>query len=328
MEREAVFNCVQRLVIDVPLILIGSGSSAPYGLPSMYELGQGLLTALNTRYEENPSWALFRSNIQEGQDLETALEKIALPPELLDDIRKETWHIVSKKDIELYYRVLFGNEKISLARLIKKFYQAHPQCVNILTTNYDRVIEYACDSVQIPLNTGFSGVYSKYYTGEFSRKNAVNLVKVHGSLDVFKDAHDVAVSVPLQNCIPVGLKSEIVTPGISKFQAVLRGTSRQLLNESDRLIGQATSYLCIGYGFNDEQIQENIIASIRIGKPMVVVTKTISEHAAHLLANNATNFVSIQCGKEPNTTEFCINRDIIVLEGNFWSVNGFMQIID
>ena len=135
------------------------------------------------------------------------------------------------------------------------------------------------------------------------------------------------VSLPTQGKLPSGLIPGIITPGRSKYEAVLQGTPRQLLAAADEKIGQANSFLCIGYGFNDTQIQENILAKARTGIPVVVLTKEVSEHAAHLLANNAQNYISIQEGKENDTTEVCMNRKIEILDGTFWTVDGFMEII-
>lgn len=251
MEREELFKFVQKHMKNVPLMLIGSGGSAPCGLPGMSELGAFLISRITPKYSGVSSWDDFCSNLEEGQDLETALSSIALSPELLDDIKIETWNLVSKRDLALFSQIVLGNIQLSLTSLLKKLYQTHPQCLNIITTNYDRVIEYACDLARLKVNTGFEGCYLKRYAGAFAAKTVVNLIKVHGSLDVFRDAHDSAFSVVMQQEIPIGLVPEIITPGLSKFQAILRGTSRQLLTESDRLINQAQSFLAIGYGFND-----------------------------------------------------------------------------
>ena len=328
MESNEIFKFIQKSIENVPLILVGSGSSAPHGLPGMVELGRHLMDTLTPQYNGDINWDKFKTNIEAGQDLETALTGITLTNQILDDIKIETWKLISSRDIGLFIKVVFGGEQLPLARLIKKLYQVHPQCLNIITTNYDRVIEYACDSAQLPVNTGFDGNYLKKFKGDFCTRNAINLIKVHGSLDVFKDSHDATFSIPIQHELPCGLIPEIITPGLSKYQAVLRGTSRQLLTESDSLIRKAQSYLCIGYGFNDEQIQENIVTSIRTGKPIVVVTKNVSEHAAHLLANNAQNYVSIECGEKEETSNFCINRNIFTLEGTYWTIDGLMKIID
>lgn len=327
MERDDVFRAIQTAVEDPPLLMIGSGSSAPYGLPGMQELGEHLLQELDSKYSGEGCWKVFRENLLAGQDLETALSDITFPPNILNDVKWETWSLISSRDFELFGRILFGHEELALSKLLKKFYQTHPQKIDIITTNYDRVIEYACDLAQLPVANGFYGCYHKHFDKEFPLQESVNLVKVHGSLDVFCDTHGVAVSVPmLQKRVP-GLVPEIITPGASKFAAVLTGTPRQLLGAADERIGRAKSFLCIGYGFNDAQIQENILAKARTGIPVVVLTKEVSDHAAHLLANNAQNYISLQEGKEKDTTEVCMNREIEILDGTFWTVDGFMEII-
>lgn len=328
MERDDIFKAIQSAVKDTPLFIIGSGSSAPHGLPGMGILGDHLLTRLDSKYTGIACWDTFRENLKSGADLETALLGVTLTPEMLIDVKCETWNLISSKDLELFDRILFDNEILPLSQLIRKSYQAHPQKVDIITTNYDRVIEYACDSIGLPVSTGFEGYYQKRFTGRFPSKDTVNLLKVHGSLDVFRDAHDVAVSVPMLRELPPGLVPEIITPGRSKFEAILQGTPRQILSAADERIGQATGFLCIGYGFNDTQVQENIVSRIRTGVPIVVITRDVFDSAAHLLANNAKHYISIQEGMKPNTTEICIDRTVEILDGTFWTIDGFMSIID
>lgn len=327
MERDDIFRAIQVAVEDTPLLMIGSGSSAPYGLPGMQELGEHLLKQLDSKYSGEKCWNTFRENLQAGQDLESALSDITFPSDILNDVKWETWSLISSRDFELFGRILFGHQELALSKLLKKLYQATPQKIDIITTNYDRVVEYACDLAQIPVANGFYGCYHKHFDKDFPLKKSVNLVKVHGSLDVFCDTHDVAVSVPMLKDRVPGLIPEIITPGASKYAAVLTGTPRQLLSAADERIGQARSFLCIGYGFNDAQIQENILTKARVGVPVVVLTKEVSDHAAHLLANNAKNYISIQEGKKKNTTEICINKEIEILDGTFWTIDGFMDII-
>lgn len=328
MERDDIFRAIQSAVKDTPLFIVGSGSSAPHGLPGMGALGNYLLTQLDSKYTGITCWDTFRDNLKSGADLETALLGITLTPEMLTDVKCETWNLISSKDLALFDHILFNNKLLSLARLIKKYYQTHLQKIDIITTNYDRVIEYACDSVGIPVSTGFEGCYQKRFTGTFPSKNTVNLLKVHGSLDVFRDAHDVAVSIPMLRELRPGLIPEIITPGRSKFEAILQGTPRQILSAADERIRRASGFLCIGYGFNDTQVQENIVSRIRTGVPIVVITKEVFDPAAHLLANNAKRYITIQEGPEPDTTEVCIDRTIEILDGTFWNIDGFMDIID
>lgn len=328
MTKDEIFKCIQKSVENVPLLLVGSGSSAPHGLPLMGELGEHLLVSLNETYSGDVEWDAFKDNIENGQDLETALSNITLPEAIIGDIKIVTWKFISTRDLKLFNKVISYQEQIPLARLIGKFYQVHPKCVHIITTNYDRVVEYACDSLGVPVNTGFRGDCFKNFGGVFCSTNGINIIKVHGSLDVFKNSKNQIISVPMQYDIPDGLAPELITPGLSKYQAVLKGTSRELLMESDQLIDKAESYLCIGYGFNDEQIQENIIKNISRGKSILIITKTLSERAAELLASNANNYVSIECAEDNTKSKFCINKNVSTLDGTYWTIDGFMKIID
>lgn len=329
MDRNNIFKSIQNAVSDIPLLMIGSGSSAAHGLPGMKELGDHLLTRLNAKYTGIACWDTFQENIKNGQDLETALSDITFTNEMLADVKCETWRLISSKDIALLKRILFRQEDLPLAKVIKKFSQAHPRKLDIITTNYDRVVEYACDLAGVPVATGFSGSYLKQFSeGTFQAQNIVNLMKVHGSLDVFRDSLNAVISVPLQSELPVGLTPEIITPGRSKYEAILQGIPRQVLSVADSKISQARGFLCIGYGFNDTQVQENILTQIRRGIPIVVLTKKVFDHAAHLLANNAKQYISIQEGRKPNTTEICINKVVETIDGTLWTIDGFMSIID
>ena len=107
MEQENIFKAIQKSVTNTPLILVGSGSSAPHGLPSMYTLGQHLIAQLGGKYHGTPCWDIFEENIADGQDLEMALTGIELTAEVLEDIRRETWNLISGKDLELFAQLLF-----------------------------------------------------------------------------------------------------------------------------------------------------------------------------------------------------------------------------
>ena len=137
MERDDIFKAIQSAVEETPLFIIGSGSSAAHHLPGMGLLGNHLLTQLDSKYTGVACWDAFRENLRNGADLETALLGVTLTSEMLIDVKCETWNLISSKDLELFDRILFDNEKLPLSRLIRKFYQAHPQKVDIITTNYD-----------------------------------------------------------------------------------------------------------------------------------------------------------------------------------------------
>ena len=49
MEKDKVFRLIQEYTESVPLILIGTGGTIPYGLPGMSQLADYLLKKLNAK---------------------------------------------------------------------------------------------------------------------------------------------------------------------------------------------------------------------------------------------------------------------------------------
>ena len=329
MEKAQIFRHVQEYIESVPVILIGTGGTIPYGIPGMRALAERLIEKLDDKYKENANWDFFIRNIREGKDLESALTDITLSEEMLQDIVIQTWELVNEADLDLFYKLVNGGSILPLAKLLRKLYEPSPQCVNIITTNYDRVIEYACDQIQIDVDKKFRGCYDKRFTQEeLKKRKTINLIKVHGSLDLFKDSDGGVHAIPLQKQIPDKLLPEIVTPGENKYRSLLTGEYRDLILLSDLLINGAKSFLCIGYGFNDEQIQRNIISQIKLGKPIVIVTKELSEKAEELIVKNSDKYIIIYENKsDSESTDFLLKEGCITIEGKYWTVEGFLTII-
>lgn len=330
MDKSSIFAKVQKCLENVPVILIGTGGTIPLGIPGMDRLSEHLVVTLSDKYKTNTTWDSIVSKLESGIDLESALTDITFTDDLVNDIVIETWKLITTADTEVFNKYILGKQSLVLSDLINKFYQPHPQCINIITTNYDRVIEYACDQKHIRYDTRYQGGYIRYFsTVKTGIRDVVNIFKVHGSLDLFKDSSGLVCSLPGQyRTPPTGFSPEIISPGISKYKAVLTSSCRNILHESDTAINNANSFLCIGYGFNDEQIQAGIISQIQTGKPIVVVTKMISEKAASLLINNSINYVIIE--DNPNregSTRFTIAKNYYYLDGTFWTIEGLLQII-
>lgn len=330
MEKNDIFKAVQDLMRDPPLFLIGTGGSIPYGLPGMTNLSEHLNTTLTPKYSKVNTWNEFLDRLSKGIDLETALTDLFLSAEIQDDIVRETWHLVSEADLALLEDLILKKKSVAaLSGLFSYFYRPSPQRIDIVTSNYDRVIEYACDFANLPLDNRFHGFYCKHpATAQIQKKKIVNLLKVHGSLDLFQDANCQVLSLPLRHKIPHGFQPCIITPGSEKYRIILQEPMRQILHDAMTLMDEASGYLCIGYGFNDEQIQANIVSGIRQGKPILVVTKEIGDHAAGLLANNSNRFITLTEGRHPNTTEVVINRNICEIDGTYWSADGLLSILE
>lgn len=328
MEKRIIYEKIQRIVQDVPVLLVGTGLSIPFGIPGMSDLANHLLNRLREKYVEDASWVVIAKRLEEGKDLESAMTDLTPSPssELTDDIVNETWNLINNHDLQCGLAFLEMKQS-AFSRLLNHLYKTSSAVVNVITTNYDRFIEYSCDKAKIPVTDGFSGYcYKRFSLKNFSTRNTVNLVKVHGSLDYFKTKIEETCSIPLQQRIPDGYLPDIITPGSDKYRHVLRGVHRDLLQQADSYLELAPAFLCIGYGFNDEQIQEKLLSGLRSGKPILVVTKCISDQALALISNSSSNYVVITDGGD-ETTVFNINGIVEEFEGKFWTMDGLMQIV-
>ncbi len=328
MDKSTLFKTVQDYLNDTPLLLLGTGASIPVGIPGMTVLAEHLRSELSDKYKTDINWERFIDNLDNGIDLEQALTNVTMDENVEHDIKKCTWELVSKFDLGLFEKVLNNSVSLDLTKLLNKYYQAHPRCINIITTNYDRMIEYACDQALLPLDIRFNGTYIKRASPDTPRsKNTVNLYKVHGSLDSFENAKGDVISIPLQSKIPDGCVPSIITPGCNKYKDILLGPARNILQEADNAFKAASAFLCIGYGFNDGQIQKNLLQEASIGKPLVVITKKLSDPAFHLLCNNCNKYIVIQEGKTADMTEFWLGKEIQNIPGKYWSIGGLLEII-
>ena len=328
MELEDVFKAVQEIARTKPLILMGTGGSMPYGIPGMGRLCEYLQDKLSPIFAAEPVWARFLQELANGEGRERALLKVTLPDKIQKEILYATWELVAEADLKLFYSLVYGEKHIALGDLIQYFYRAAPQCVNIITTNYDRVIEYACDFASLPMDVRLSGQYYRTQQQEpLQGRKIVNLLKVHGSLDLFQDTLERTFALPLQEKVPGGLTPKIITPGVTKFQNVFQNPFNGILHSANNLIDTAQSYLCIGYGFNDDHIQAQMLNEVGKGKPILVITKEVSEHAAHLLAERAKHFITISEGKEPGTSDVVVDRDVMNFAGDYWKVEGLLSML-
>jgi len=339
MDRDAIFSKVQKMLTDVPMILIGTGATIPMDIPSMPALAEHLMKTLNSKYKTCSVWQQISERLANKVDLESALTDVNLGKELADDIVTMTWELISEADLALFKRARTDDKLRSFAKLIKKFYDTSAKCVNIVTTNYDRAIEYACDLINVKVETKYRGSYIRTFSNApLKFKEVVNLLKVHGSLDLFSDKDGAVFAIPLMQTVPLGLLPVIVPPGGAKYEVVLTGASyRSILHETDTIINSANSYLCYGFGFNDTHIQAQIIEGIKAGKAITVATKYASDKTVSLLSNNSKNFLIIerycqcidytkecQCG---DFTKFTINGDVYCLDGTYWTMDGLLEII-
>lgn len=319
-----------------PIIILGSGASAAHGMSGMWGLAQHLIK--NTDVSglsdaEMESWGMFCKTLTEGVDLEAALHRVAVSEVLTCRIINSTWSLINHEDCGIFKSGLQNSSMFPLSRLLEHMFKTSLKKINIITTNYDRLAEYACEQSRIHHYTGFThGFFRQLATpDELTCSRRVNIWKVHGSLDWFQSPLEDTVAISGSQEIPENYSPQIVTPGTQKYQKTHLEPFRSIINNADVSINEAGSYLCIGYGFNDEHIQPKLMAKCqRHGAPVTIITYALSESAKRLiLGGKAQNYLAIERGETDNQSIVysSLSSSAVTVEKNIWSLEGYLSLI-
>lgn len=314
--EEQIFKIVQTFLKNPPLIVWGSGATVSFGLPSMWSLNESLK-------KEITDFDISNDNLEEELSKDKYREK-------LPQIKKTIWNEVNNADMSVLKKIT-SNETDTfngIKLLIEKFIETHPKVLNIVTTNYDRVLEHLLAYENICFSDGFEGkTLSAFDETNFQDKNIVNIIKVHGSLNWFNVNGEIRY---LSNQITTETP-QIVVPSKNKFEETYNTPYRELIQKSDILINDTLSFLVVGFGFNDKHLTPKIQANIKKGVPLVLITKEITSSTFKELANAKKYilFEEAEMGKtrviykESNSTE----QTEEIIEGDFWKLNNFMEIL-
>jgi hypothetical protein len=305
----------------------------------MAELGDWLARNISTDVgPEGDGWLKVRQSMEQGQHLEQALTGKALPESLVSKIVFETWKCVSQKDEELYRRCLKGTQEITLTKALRQLLNSSNYSIDVVTTNYDRVIEYACGLASIMVTAGFDPGYVQFQSPgsaiAFSRggrpARAVKLWKVHGSLDWFQRADGELVGGHLEPSELEGMTPLIVSPGVSKFERTYQEPFRTAIQGADSVLENAAGYLCIGFGFRDSHIEPKIVARCRRENvPTIVIARTLTDEAKLFLrskaGNNYLGLEKFESSTRAFTSDFPDGIDLGVPD--MWSLEGFLGLV-
>ena len=313
---ESTFKMVQNFLKNPPLIVWGSGATVSFGIPSM--------GALNERLKKEISdFDIDNDNLE----IELGKEKYQ---DKIPEIKKVIWNEINEAD-KLVLERLTTNNSIDfngIKLLIQKFIEVHPQVLNIVTTNYDRVLEYTMSYYDILFTDGFYGkILSSFNENLFQTKNVVNLIKVHGSLNWFNIDGEIRY---INSCFDK-YTPQIIAPGKSKYQEAYNSPYRELIQKADNAIKEASSFLVVGFGFNDEHLTPRIKTQIKKGVPLVLITRKITDSTFKEL-KGAERYILFEenLSGQTNVIYKSSNSEIeqsIVLAGDFWQLSKFMEIL-
>ncbi|KQS47571.1 hypothetical protein ASG38_09005 [Flavobacterium sp. Leaf359] len=338
MDFDALLKQLQDWTNKVPLIILGSGGSVPFGLPSMWRLGEYLKSTLSFDNDiDNTQLEAFKKSLDEFQDLEKALLSIQLNDNVLKAVIKATWELISEADLIAYEQFVLNSKEVPLVILMKHLLSTTNRKLSIVTTNYDRIAEYSASTAEAFICTG----YAQNYIGHFSdniHTNAlsnikgysgqVNIWKVHGSLDWFETSNKENVHLPLRKDIPQDYKPLIVTPGLSKYAETHNEPYRTIFAQADNEIQNANGYLCIGYGFNDVHVQPKLIQQIKT-KPIIVITKELTPKTKEtIIDGGCKNYILMEESNGKDTKIYSSSQGEHIIEDvSYWNLAEYLKRI-
>mgnify|MGYP000899149114 CR=1 FL=1 len=338
MDFDALLKQLQDWTNKIPLVILGSGASVPFGLPSMWKLGEYLKNTLHFDNDiDNAQLEAFKKSLEDSNDLEKALLGIQLNDNVLRAVIDATWRLIAEADLQAYEQFVLNGKEVPLVILMKHLLSTTNRKLSIVTTNYDRIAEYSASTAEAFICTG----YAQNYIGHFSDKihtNAlaningysgqVNIWKVHGSLDWFETPSKENIHLPLRKDIPQDYKPLIVTPGLSKYAETHNEPYRTIFAQADTEIQNANGYLCIGYGFNDVHVQPKLIQQIKT-KPIIVITKELTLKTKDtIIEGGCKNYILIEECNDKDTKIYSSSQGEHIIENvSYWNLAEYLKRI-
>ncbi len=341
MDIDKLKQRLQSHFTDGLVTIIGAGLSAAEGIPGMVALANHLIGSVPSTLTSAPSlkmWDSVKAELGAGVDLETALLNNPPDEDLESVIVTLTAQLLLEEETKIIQEVIQGKRELHLSRLFKHMRKPNTG-IPIITTNYDRLVEVAAESVGLGVDTLFVGHYlgsldpkqSKYCLCRGVRKlgkkavhlkftDHIVLLKPHGSFGWYQHNDN-----PVASPIPLSEQPLIITPGLNKFRG---GYNRPFDTHRERAnneIDKADRFLIIGYGFNDDHLQIHLEQQLRSGKQALILTRSLSDKAKGVVSESS-GAIALCLDKAKSGTRVVTSTDDFVLPSlNLWDVDVFIN---
>ena len=274
--------------------------------------------------------------LDEGDHIEAAMCKVMLNESTVKAIIQETALFISAKEREVFQRVLSGQRVLPFTIFAKHLFKAGRK-FHLITPNYDRLVELATEVAEIGVDSRFFG----YLHGRSDPKRSADshresvlgknssfrslpclcVYKPHGSLDWFEVGDKV-----IRSPVDVGRVPLIITPGTSKYRKSFRSVFDDQRNSGNRAATKATRLMFIGYGFNDDHLEEYLCPGLRLVKPTLILTKELSDNARRVVENSSGIKVIALCAvsnSDPRTRIVTSSGEELIVDEQLWNLEGF-----
>ena len=306
MEIDDIKKNIQSFFDQGTVTIVGSGLSCAEGISGMRGLSQKLIKDVPNKLstENMECWKKVEEALNNGTDLESALQQNKVTNDVEKAIMEIAYELISSEDTHIFTEIIEKGKKLRFSEYLSCFNVGLYNLV-VITTNYDLLIEYACEVKGFNyLDSYYGKIISKYSSEKAeqemiegikrgklpknSYKKHIKLYKPHGSINwklVNGDLHRI-------NHVNCGTPC-IITPGSNKYEKGYEVPFDYHIGRVGREIDTAKRLIFIGYGFNDNHLETHLTKPNNMCKPKLIVTRTLSDNAKKVI-NNCPNTIAIE----------------------------------
>lgn len=339
MDLDTLKKTIQDFFQENTVTIVGSGLSLAEGIPGMFELAvelQAKIPALLTDKVDIDIWNKIENDLSTGIGLEQALHNTTPSTHIEDCIRKITAKFVGEAEAKVFFEIVHNGKTLRFADYLLHFNIRNSGLV-VITTNYDRLIEYACEYNNLRVDTLYVGRFLAHFDPGQSKYSFVQNIVKKGGKSVALFAPKVTVlkphgclswhmingkpysipSYPLDDCL-------IITPGINKYKegySVPFDTHRTKANSE---IDSAQRYIIIGYGFGDDHLETHLVQQLKSGKPALILTYSLSTKAEHLV-KTCNHITAIVSNNTAGTKVITATEETVFPDVNLWDLQTMLK---
>lgn len=339
MDLDTLKRIIQDFFQQNTVTIVGSGLSRAEGIPGMHELAEELKDKMPKFLSGGGDieiWRMINDDLLGGKGLEEALHNTKPSNDIEENIRRITAKFIGEKEEEVLKEVIQGKKKLRFSDYLNHFNINNSNLV-VITTNYDRLVEYACEYNKLHVDTLFTGRFLAYFDQEKSKYSGayrevrvsgrkytpvfpsrVTVLKPHGCLS-WHLINEVPYSIP---GYPVD-DSLIITPGINKYKEGYNSpfdTHRETANSE---IDRAERYIIIGYGFGDDHLETHLLNQLKAGKPALILSRSLSPKAKNLV-ENCENITAIVRDNSTGS-RVVTSRGETSFDINLWDIQSMLK---
>lgn len=299
MDIDTIKKIIQDFFQEGTVTIVGSGLSLAEGIPGMSDLAKELqakIPTMMTDADDINIWDQINNDLIKGIGLEETLHNTKPSTYVEECIRKVTAKYIGDADNCIFLDVIRNGKILRFSEYLERF-NIRNKNMTVITTNYDRLIEYVCEINDIMVDTLFVGKYLAGYKPDQSKYSCcigiqqrkgkgttlqyapkITLLKPHGCLSwhLINDIPYSVMNYPMEDSL-------IITPGLNKYRegySVPFDTHRGRANEE---IDRAQQYIIIGYGFGDDHLETHLVQQLKSGKHALILTYELSQNAERLV---------------------------------------------